>query len=166
MNTKPLLLSLLIAGTAILAPASAATSDEAASSLTSQQARNMAAAAELAAMAQGHAIVISIIDNHGKPKYFHRMDGADKTSIKLAQLKAETSARFPLASPTSGEHRPAHPAKPYASLPGLTLLEGGLPIMDKNGMHIGGIGISGATPELDAQFTRVALEELGGESTL
>lgn len=94
------------------------------------------------------------------------MDGADKASIKLAQLKAETSARFPLASPTSSEHSHAHPAKPYASLPGLTLLEGGLPIMDKNGLHIGGIGISGATPELDAQFTRVALEELGGESTL
>ncbi len=91
------------------------------------------------------------------------MDGADKASIKLAQLKAETSARFPLASPTSSEHSHAHPAKPYASLPGLTLLEGGLPIMDKNGLHIGGIGISGATPELDAQFTRVALEELGGE---
>jgi len=40
------------------------------------------------------------------------------------------------------------------------LLEGGLPILDKNGMHIGGIGISGATPELDARFAQVALEEL------
>jgi glc operon protein GlcG len=50
------------------------------------------------------------------------------------------------------------PANPYASLPGFLLLEGGLPIMDAKGAHIGGIGISGATPELDAQFTQAALD--------
>jgi len=51
------------------------------------------------------------------------------------------------------------PANPYASLPGFTVLEGGLPIMDANGRHIGGVGISGATPELDAQAAQAALEE-------
>ncbi|RRV43850.1 MULTISPECIES: heme-binding protein [Pseudomonas] len=55
-------------------------------------------------------------------------------------------------SRTDGKRSAALPAKPYASLPGFTLLGGGLPILDANGEHIGGIGISGATPELDAQF--------------
>jgi uncharacterized protein GlcG (DUF336 family) len=118
----------------------------------------MAAAAERAARAQGVAIVISIVDNHGNLKHFHRMDGTSSGSIKVAQLKASTSARFPLSSSTLAERSAALPTNPYASLPGFTLLGGGLPIMDANGQHIGGIGISGATPELDAQFAQAALD--------
>jgi len=119
----------------------------------------MAAVAERAASAQGYAIVISIVDNHGNLKHFHRMDGTSSGSIKVAQLKASTSARFPLASSTLAERSAGLAANPYASLPGFTLLGGGLPIIDSNGRHIGGIGISGATPELDAQFAQAALDE-------
>ncbi|HEN8713403.1 MULTISPECIES: GlcG/HbpS family heme-binding protein [Pseudomonas] len=129
-----------------------------ASAITAEAARIMAAAAERAARAQGFAIVISIVDNHGNLKHFHRMDGASSGSIKLAQLKASTSARFPLSSSSLAERSAALPANPYASLPGFTLLGGGLPILDANGEHIGGIGISGATPELDAQFAQAALD--------
>ncbi|AXQ49953.1 heme-binding protein [Pseudomonas vlassakiae] len=158
MNFKTFCLSVLVAGSGTIAPSPAAASGENPSPLTSLQARKMTAAAERAATAQGYAIVISIIDNHGNLKHFHRMDGTSSGSIKVAQLKASTSARFPLSSRALGERSSAHPANPYASLPGFTLLEGGLPIMDKNGMHIGGIGISGATPELDAQFAQAALD--------
>ncbi|MFK0314059.1 heme-binding protein [Pseudomonas sp. NPDC090233] len=126
--------------------------------ITAEAARAMAAAAERAARAQGHAIVISIVDNHGNLKHFHRMDGASSGSIKVAQLKAATSARFPLSSSALAERSAALPANPYASLPGFTLLGGGLPIMDAQGQHIGGIGISGATPELDSQFAQAALD--------
>lgn len=158
MNFKTLVLSVLVVGSGSIAPSSAAASGENPSPLTSQQARKMTAAAERAAIAQGYAIVISIIDNHGNLKHFHRMDGTSSGSIKVAQLKAATSARFPLSSRSLGQRSSAYPANPYASLPGFILLEGGLPIMDKNGMHIGGIGISGATPELDAQFAQAALD--------
>ncbi|HDS1817223.1 TPA: heme-binding protein [Pseudomonas putida] len=127
-------------------------------SITAEAARTMAAAAERAARAQGFAIVISIVDNHGNLKHFHRMDGTSSGSIKVAHLKASTSARFPLSSSTLAERSAALPANPYASLPGFTLLGGGLPIMDTNGQHIGGIGISGATPELDVQFAQAALD--------
>ncbi|MCE7765627.1 heme-binding protein [Pseudomonas sp. WOUb67] len=126
--------------------------------ITAEAARSMAAAAERAARAQGHAIVISIVDNHGNLKHFHRMDGTSSGSIKVAQLKASTSARFPLSSSSLAERSASLPANPYASLPGFTLLGGGLPIRDANGEHIGGIGISGATPELDAQFAQAALD--------
>lgn len=129
-----------------------------ASAITAEAARTMAAAAERAAHAQGFAIVISIVDNHGNLKHFHRMDGTSSGSIKVAQLKASTSARFPLSSGSLAERSAALPANPYASLPGFTLLGGGLPILDANGEHIGGIGISGATPELDAQFAQAALD--------
>lgn len=163
MNIKYLLTTLLIGTSVFLQPAVAATADNVHTPPTTQQitterARSMADAAERAARAQGFAIVISIVDNHGNLKYFQRMDGTSSGSIQVAQLKAETSARFPLSSRSLGERSAALPANPYASLPGFTLLEGGLPIMDVNGKHIGGIGISGATPELDAQFARAALE--------
>ena len=118
----------------------------------------MAAAAERAARAQGHAIVISIVDNHGRLKHFHRMDGTSSGSIKVAQLKASNSARFPLSSRSLGDRSAALPANPYASLPGLTLQEGELPILDAKGRHIGGIGISGATPEMDEAFAQAALD--------
>ncbi|MEI2830864.1 GlcG/HbpS family heme-binding protein [Pseudomonas mosselii] len=164
MSIKYLLTTLLIGTSVFLQPTVAATADNVHTSPTTQQitterARSMADAAERAARAQGFAIVISIVDNHGNLKYFHRMDGTSSGSIQVAQLKAETSARFPLSTRSLGERSTALPANPYASLPGFTLLEGGLPIMDANGRHIGGIGISGATPELDAQFARAALEE-------
>jgi len=119
----------------------------------------MAAVAERAAIAQGYAIVISIVDNHGNLKHFHRMDGTSSGSIEVSQLKASTSARFPIASSKLAERSAGLVANPYASLPGFTLLGGGLPIMDSNGRHIGGIGISGATPELDEQFAQAALDD-------
>ncbi|MCP8635314.1 heme-binding protein [Pseudomonas mosselii] len=164
MNIKHLLTTLLIGIPVLTQPSMAATGGDdhappAALQITAERARAMADAAERAARAQSVAIVISIVDNHGNLKYFQRMDGTSSGSIQVAQLKAETSARFPLSSRSLGERSAALPANPYASLPGFTLLEGGLPIMDVNGRHIGGIGISGATPELDAQFARTALEE-------
>ncbi|AXM96681.1 GlcG/HbpS family heme-binding protein [Pseudomonas plecoglossicida] len=131
---------------------------DAPSPLTAEAARTMAAAAERAALAQGHTIVISIVDNHGNLKHFHRMDGTSSGSVKVAQLKASTSARFPLSSSSLADRSAGLPANPYASLPGFTLLGGGLPIMDANGQHLGGIGISGATPELDAEFAKAALD--------
>ncbi|WP_256660315.1 heme-binding protein [Pseudomonas sp. RIT623] len=163
MNTKHFMVGLLLALPMHVTPTLAAPPNRpdtpAISPISAEKARSLAAAAERAARAQGFAIVISIVDNHGNLKHFHRMDGTSSGSIQVAQLKAATSARFPLSSRTLGERSAGLPANPYASLPGFTLLEGGLPIMDANGRHIGGIGISGATPELDAQFAKAALEE-------
>ncbi|UPL05498.1 hypothetical protein PisoF_01147 [Pseudomonas sp. IsoF] len=151
-----LMCSLLLAAPSLADPLTAAPPPSA--SITAEAARAMASAAERAAQAEGFAIVISIVDNHGNLKHFHRMDGTSSGSIQVAKLKAATSARFPLASRTLAERSAGLPANPYASLPGFTLLGGGLPIMDANGQHIGGIGISGATPELDVQFAQAALD--------
>lgn len=165
MDMKYLLGNLLIGISVLVQPMVVATANSdhnppaAHLQITAERARAMADAAEQAARAQGFAIVISIVDNHGNLKHFHRMDGTSSGSVQVAQLKAATSARFPLSSRSLGERSAGLPANPYASLPGFTLLEGGLPIMDVNGRHIGGIGVSGATPELDAQFAQAALEE-------
>ncbi len=49
---------------------------------------------------------------------------------------------------------------PYLAVPGIVLLEGGLPIITKDGQHIGSIGISGATPELDGICAQAGVDEI------
>lgn len=131
-------------------------------SLTSQMVHKMVDAAENAAQEKGFSIVVSIVDNHGNLKHFHRMDNTSSGSIQVSQLKASTAAQFPVSTKTLAERSAGLPGNPYGSIPGFLLLEGGLPIMSKSGLHIGGIGISGATPELDAEFAQAGIDALSG----
>ncbi|MBV4539165.1 GlcG/HbpS family heme-binding protein [Pseudomonas urmiensis] len=123
-----------------------------------QAAIAMADAAQSAAQAQHYNIVISIHDQHGNLKYFRRMDNTSVGSIQVAQLKASTSASFPVESGVLAERSAGLPANPYGSIPGFLLLEGGLPIFDQHKRHVGSIGISGATPELDKAFAKAGVE--------
>ncbi|MCW2269452.1 hypothetical protein D3C77_365450 [compost metagenome] len=129
-------------------------------SITATMAQTMVDAAARAAQEKGFSIVISIVDNHGNLKHFHRMDNTSVGSIEVSRLKASTSAQFPVSTKVLAERSAAMPANPYTAIPGFLLLEGGLPVMSKSGMHIGGIGISGATPELDGQFAQAAIDQL------
>lgn len=135
------------------------------SSITSQMAQTMVDAAVRAAREKGFTIVVSIVDNHGNLKLFHRMDNTSSGSIQVSQLKASTSAQFPVSTKILAERSAGLPGNPYGSIPGFLLLEGGLPIMNKNGLHIGGIGISGATPELDAAFAQAAIDGVAGSKS-
>lgn len=131
--------------------------------LSLEMAKTMADAAEATALDQGIKIAIAIMDNHGNLKYYRRMDGNSFISVRMSQLKALTSASIPLSTKDLGKRNENLPNGPYLSVPGIVLLEGGLPIMTKDGQHIGSIGISGATPELDgrcAEAGLVAIREL------
>ncbi len=127
--------------------------------ITSQTAKNIASAAESAALKKGYSIVVSIVDNHGNLKYFNRMDNTSVGSIDVSQLKASTSAKFPMSTEELSKRSEQQRGNPYASIPGMLLLGGGLPIFNKAGKHIGSIGISGATPELDAEFARAGVDQ-------
>lgn len=108
-------------------------------------------------------IVISILDNHGNLKYFQRMDKTSYGSIRTSQLKAKTSASMPLPSRILADRSAKMPANPYGSIPDMLLLGGGLPIITQDGQHIGSIGVSGATPELDEMCARVGLDAVVDE---
>lgn len=127
--------------------------------ITAETAKKIASAAEHAALKEGFSIVVSIVDNHGNLKYFNRMDNTAAGSIEVSQLKAFTSAKFPVSSKTLSVRSDQLPANPYASIPGMLLLEGGLPITNESGEHVGGIGVSGATPELDAKFAQAGIDQ-------
>lgn len=126
--------------------------------LTLEIARRIADAAQQKAIENNLTIVISIYDNHGNLKYFRRMDETSYGSIRVSQFKAKTSASFPLSTKSLSERSAKIPANPYASIPDVILLGGGLPIFDSEGRHIGAIGISGATPELDEACAQAGLD--------
>jgi glc operon protein GlcG len=125
--------------------------------------KTIADAAEAKAIELGLKIVVAILDSHGNLKYFRRMDGNNFVSVRMAQLKAHTSASIPISTKALGARNEAMANGPYLAVPGIVLLEGGLPIITKDGQHIGAIGISGATPELDGICAQAGVDAVATE---
>lgn len=131
--------------------------------LSLEMAKKMADAAEQKAKDQQLQIAIAIMDNHGNLKYFRRMDGNCFISVRMAPLKALTAASIPISTKDLATRNATIPNGPYLGVPGIVLLEGGLPIITKNGQHIGAIGISGANPELDGICAQAGLDAIVGD---
>ncbi len=130
--------------------------------LSLDMAKKMADAAEAKAIEAGLKIVVAIMDNHGNLKYYRRMDGNNFVSVRMAQLKAMTSASIPISTKALSERNNSIEGGPYLGVPGIVLLEGGLPIITKDGEHIGSIGISGANPQLDGECAQAGLDAISG----
>jgi uncharacterized protein GlcG (DUF336 family) len=103
---------------------------------------------------------VAIVDDRGFLVALHRMDNAPIPTVDIARDKAWTAAAFRM--PTSDIVKFGD-----ASSPGfgfntqnwndrLTTIPGGLPIKDGDNV-IGGIGISGGTPEEDVAVCQSAL---------
>lgn len=128
--------------------------------LSLQMAQKMADAAYAKAVEKNIKIAIAIMDNHGNLKYFQRMDGNNVISVRMAPLKALTSASIPISTKALAERNQDLANLPYLSVPGIVLLEGGMPIITKDGQHIGSIGISGANPELDGICAQAGIDAI------
>jgi glc operon protein GlcG len=128
--------------------------------LTLEEAKAIADGAEAKAIELEVKIAIAIMDEHGNLKYYRRMDGNNVISVRMSQLKALTSTSIPISTKALGERNAPLPNKPYSSVPGIVLLEGGLPIITKEGQHVGSIGISGATPEIDGICAQAGLDKI------
>ena len=126
--------------------------------LSLTMAEAMAKRAEEFAIENNLKIAIAIMDSHGNLKFFKRMDGNNFVSIRMSQLKAMSSASIPISTKALAERNNEYSNSPYSSVPGIVLLEGGLPIVTQDGQHIGSIGISGANPQLDGLCAQAALD--------
>ena len=116
--------------------------------LTLAAVKNAIAAAESEAKANGWNVSIAVTDANGDLLGFHRMDGASILSIQISQAKAQTSAKTKRASKDYQDRVTAGTLVTLA-MP-LLPLEGAVPIT-VNGVHVGAIGVSGATSAQDAQ---------------
>jgi glc operon protein GlcG len=126
------------------------------SMLTLATAKKMVDACEQKAKAEGWKVIIAIVDDGGNLKYFSRMDESFLLSVKVAQLKANTSAAVPFSSRRFGEIAKANPG--VELVPGTATFPGGLPIITASGKHLGGIGVSGASADQDEACAQVALD--------
>lgn len=120
--------------------------------LTLAMATKIADVCEAKAAAENwRKVNIAIYDDGGNLKLFRRQDGAYLHSIRIAQLKGQTSAGMPRSTRELGEINYSNPVRPLGleHVPGLVMFAGGLPIMTAAGAHIGGVGVSGATADQD-----------------
>lgn len=130
--------------------------------LTLDVAKKMAAACEARAKQEGWKMNIAILDAGGNLKHFVRMDDAFLKSIDIALLKAETSAGFPFSTKQVGEIA-ASRVPGIAYVPGIVTFEGGVPIKTAGGVHIGAIGVSGASAEQDGVCAQAALDAVASD---
>jgi uncharacterized protein GlcG (DUF336 family) len=132
------------------------------SSISTEAAHRMIAAAEAKAADMGKAFVIAIVDDGGVLKAYSRMDGAPLLSVQIAQDKAYTAAGFGM--PTHGWHDFIKDDPPLADgaptgIDRLVVFGGGFPITVDDEV-VGGIGVSGAHWSEDMEVAQAGVEAL------
>ena len=134
--------------------------------LTLAGAKKMMDTATSKAEKAGYAIAIAIVDAGGHAILVQRMDGGRFHTVHSSTTKAVCAAsnkRPTTAKGAAGQSLDTMHALGLALAAGAerwTAMEGGYPVI-VDGECIGGIGVSGATWELDDQLAREAVEAIG-----
>ena len=127
--------------------------------LSIDDARKMADAGRAEAKKNGWNVVIAIVDDGGHLMYLERCDGTQKASSVIAQEKARTAIMFKRPS-KSLEDVVAGGRVAVMSLPGVTAVEGGLPILVE-GQFLGAVGVSGVQSHQDGEVAKACIDALG-----
>lgn len=134
--------------------------------LTLAGARKMMDTATEKAQQAGYAVAVAIVDAGGHAILVQRMDGGRFHTVHSSTTKAVCAAsnkRPTTAKGAAGQTLDTMHALGLALAAGAerwTAMEGGYPILFE-GECVGGIGVSGATWELDDQLAREAVEAIG-----
>ena len=114
----------------------------------------------------GFAVAVAIVDAGGHAVLVQRMDGGRFHTVHSSTTKAVCAAsnkRPTTAKGAAGQDLDTMHALGLALAAGAerwTAIEGGYPILF-DGECVGGIGVSGATWDLDDQLAREAVEAIG-----
>jgi uncharacterized protein GlcG (DUF336 family) len=124
-----------------------------------EQAKKIMVAAEAEARKNSWQVVISIVDTGGHQVMLQRLD-AQNASVDIAIGKARTSANFRRPTKALEDGLAAGgTAMRILAVPGVTPLQGGLPIV-VDGKIIGGIGVSGVMASQDEMVAKAGLDAL------
>jgi glc operon protein GlcG len=126
--------------------------------LTLEDLRSMAQAAEAEALANGWAVTIAIADDGGHLLWLQRLDGAAPLSAHIAPAKARTAALGRRETKVY-EEMINQGRTSFLSAPLEGMLEGGVPIL-VDGQCIGAVGVSGVKSSEDAQIARAGIAAL------
>ena len=123
-----------------------------------ETAKKIAAASMTEARRNNWNVAVAILDNHGMLIYYEMMDDTQTSSATIAIEKGRTAAMFRRPS-KAFEDGISGGRTAILGLPGVTPIDGGLPIL-AGGKIIGGVGVSGVNSDQDAQIARAGLEAL------
>lgn len=126
-----------------------------------ETAKKVGAAAIAEAKKNNWNVAVAIVDNHGMLVYYEMLDDTQTASASVAVEKARTSAGYRRPS-KEFEDGIAGGRTAILGLPGVTPIEGGLPIV-VGGKMIGAVGVSGVLSSQDAQVARAGLEALAAK---
>ncbi|WP_022885983.1 GlcG/HbpS family heme-binding protein [Glaciibacter superstes] len=132
------------------------------SALTLANARTVIAAAEKRAEEIGQPMNIAVVDAGGQLISHVRMDGAWMGSIDISINKAWTSRAFDIQTKDLGDN--SQPTQQFygihASNGGKVMIfAGGIPL-SRDGVVVGGIGVSGGSGEQDQTVAEAGLAAL------
>lgn len=123
-----------------------------------ETAKKVGAAAIAEAKKNNWNVAVAIVDNHGLLVYYEMLDDTQTASANVAIEKARTSATYRRPSKEFEENIAAGRVA-VLGLPGVTPIDGGLPIV-VGGKMIGAVGVSGVLSSQDAQVARAGVEAL------
>ncbi|MGZ8172029.1 MULTISPECIES: GlcG/HbpS family heme-binding protein [Methylobacter] len=111
----------------------------------------------------GTQMCIAVVDSGADLKAFVRMDNAWVGSVDIAIKKAKTACFFAMNTGQIGQL--SQPGGPLYGIEhsndGLITFPGGVPIVDKDGVLIGAVGVSGSSVENDHQVAKAGAETIG-----
>ncbi len=127
--------------------------------LTVDDARAIAAAAEAEANKNNWAVTLAVVDDGGHLMWLQRLDGAAPVSAEIAPAKARTAALGRRESKVYEDMINGGRIS-FLSAPALSgMLEGGVPIV-VDGQCVGAVGVSGVKSTEDAQIARAGIAAL------
>ncbi len=126
--------------------------------LTLEDAKRVAAAAETEARTNEWKVVIAVVDDGGHLLYLQRSHDTQFGSVETAIAKAHASVAFQRPTKAS-EDAVLSGRLIHLALPGVIPAEGGVPLM-RDGVIIGGLGISGVRSFQDGQIAQAGVDAL------
>jgi uncharacterized protein GlcG (DUF336 family) len=132
-------------------------------SIGSELAHQVIAAAEAKAREIGTPMVIAVCDESGVLKAFSRMDGAALLSVKIAQDKAYTAVGFGMSTDAWHDFIKDDPPLAAGAVGGidrLVIFGGGYPIKLGDSV-VGAIGVSGGHYSQDMEVAQAGLSAVG-----
>lgn len=126
--------------------------------LTLEDAKRIASAADAEAQANNWNVVIAVVDDGGHLLYLQRSHNTQFGSVDTAIMKANAAVAF--QRPTkSSEDAVLSGRLIHLALPGVIPAEGGVPVL-RDGVVIGGIGVSGVRSFQDGQIALAGISAI------
>jgi uncharacterized protein GlcG (DUF336 family) len=126
--------------------------------LTLEDAKRIAAAAEMEAVTNEWKVVIAVVDDGGHLLYLQRSHVTQFGSVETAIAKAHAAVAFQRPTKAS-EDAVLSGRLIHLALPGVIPAEGGIPLI-RDSVVIGGIGVSGVRSPQDGQIAQAGVNSL------